>query len=603
MPFQAKSIQIGSNTFLVPNIKGAHVVEDQKLGPSGPVEFTWKNPGQGMLSANEGILWTPNKYLSARGTDAAFPGQVLIQPEATTVSVGSGQVAFTGAPIKQVDATLTGTTNAYMWAGNTIYKTNNDAPPVWQSVGSLGGNTGSDILNAGGIVGVAHGNAGFKRSTDGTTWTADSTSARIFGYLGTNDSTNAPLVWRGASLNNLFSSTGLAGTWSSSYAVGDTAFNLQSMLGIEQVLLVGKEDGIYSIDADGQVVPFTPELRTIADPVFASVGRVTSFNGDYYFATKYGVIQISGADGAKRRVGLDQLASPDLPTPQVRALTSDDRYLYALAQNTTTDLMILRRDIYGAWNVFHWDATAGTKQGQHIGVSSALGYSALFFSYYDGSSTYTTRAIRLSATPNPTQDSNYRYSTLDQDHWVRLGRFGPTESNIILDRCTILADNLTANITVTPYVSTEGAAAAQFGTTAATSSPYTEIKPATALEGRFFDAYAYLDTNAAATSPVLRSISFKGWLQPGRRRLHKYLIAAKGHFTTPQGDYTIQSPVTTIANLETLRTTDGYVTVIDENGDSWSGTVIDVSPTSVDGLSGKEEAPSYVVQATVVEKA
>ena len=600
MPFRAYNLKIGSNTFIVPNVKGAHTVEDQKLGPSGPVEFTWKNPkGEGLLGIEEGIEFVPNKYLSSKGADAAFPGQVLIQPQATTVSVGSGQVALV-PPVKQIDATFSSVTRAYLvGSGNTIFRTNTDTPPVWTSVGSLGGEPATDIILHGGIIGVAHG-SGFRRSTDGATWTADTNDADVFGYLGTNDSTNAPLVWRVDRPNSAYSSTALNGTWSSSYTVGDSQFNVNSMLGIEQVLLIGKDDGIYSIDADGQVVPFTPELRTIASSSFATAARVTQFNGDYYFATDYGIVSISGADGGKKRVGLDQLASPDIPTPQVRALCSDDRYLYALVQNTSNDLMILRRTIYGAWHVFYWDGTSGTKTGQHIAISSALGYPALFFSYFDGSSTYTTKAIRLSVYPNPLQDSNYRYDTTNQDYWIRLGRFGPTESNIVIDRCTVLSENLTANITIAPYLSTEGAAVAAFGS-AATSSPYTEIKPATAVEGKYFDAYVYLDTNSSSTSPVLKSISFKGWLQPGMRRVHQFVVAATGAYQTPEGDFVLDDPVTTINNLQTLRTTDGYVTVVDEHGQEFSGYVFDVNRVSVD-LGGTDRTPVHTLKVTVVEK-
>ena len=556
-----------------------------------------------MLGIEEGIEFNPSKYLSARGADAAFPGQVLIQPQATTVSVGSGQVAIT-LPIKQIDATFSNVTRAYLvGSSNTIFRTNTDTPPTWSSVGSLSGATASDIILHAGIIGVAHGNAGFRRSTDGATWTADTNSARVFGYLGTNDSSNAPLVWRGASMNDLYSSTGLTGTWSSSYKVGDTQFNLQSIIGIEQVLLVGKEDGIYSIDADGQVVPFTPELRGIASSNFASVSRIASFNGDYYFATDYGIIQISGTDGSKRRIGLDQLASPDIPTTQVRALASDDRYLYALCDNSAaaSNLNILRKSISGAWHVFFYGSGAAYGPAKHLAISSALGYPALFFSFDEGGGVIAMRAIRLSTFPNPTQDSNYRYDTT-ASLWIRLGRFGPFESNIIFDRCTILADNLTANITVTPYLANEGGAVTQFGSSAATSSPYTEIKPTTALEGRYFDAYAYLATNTSATSPVLRNISFKGWLQPGRRRMHSFIIAATGTYSTPQGDFILDDPTNTISNLETLRTTDGYVTVIDDQGRSFSGYVFEVQQMSVD-MGGTDQTAVHTLKVSVVEQA
>ena len=594
MPFQAKSLRIGSNTFYVPNIKGAHTIEDQKLGPSGAVEFTFKNPtAEGMLGIEEGIEFKPNKYLSSKGADAAFPGQILIQPQATTVSVGSGQLALV-PPLKSIDFTSGGSVRHYLvGSGNTIFRTNTDTPPVWTSVGSLGGEPAGDIVLFGGSVGVAHG-SGFKHSSDGATWTADTDDADRFGVLGNT-------LYRADLPNVIYAGTGgsFGTAWDSGSNISDTTFNINSLTGLEQVLLIGKEDGIYSIDDDGTVVPFTPELRGIANSVFASAARSTSFNGDYYFATQYGLIQISGVDGAKRRIGLDTLASPDLPTPQVKAVASDDRYLYVLCQNTSTDLMILRRTIYGAWHVFYWDGTAGTKQGQHIAVSSALGYPSVIFSYYDGSSTYTTQAIRLSTFPNPLQDSNYQYSTLNQDHWIRLGRFGPLESSIVLDRCTVLSENLTANITITPYLSTEGAAAAQFGSAAATSSPFTEIKPATAVEGKYFDAYAYLDTNTAATSPVLKQISFQGWLQPDMRRVHRYVIAATGAFQTPQGDFTLDDSKTIIDRLETLRTTDGYVAWVDENGTSKNGYVFDVQPSSVE----IEKQTVYTVLVTIVEQA
>lgn len=600
MPFKAYQLKIGSNTFLVPNIKGAHTVEDQKLGPSGPIEFTWKNPtGDGMLGIDEGIQFRPNKYLSSKGADAAFPGQVLIQPQATTVSVASGAPVLS-APIKQVDAVnSTGSLSAFLVQnGTTLHALNYATPRAWTAAASLN-QVGKDIVVYGTSVAATWGAGYVYGYGHPAAYTSvPSTAADFLGVMGNT-------LYRAVTPNTVFAGTGgsLGTAWDSGSTIADSSYNIQSLRAVEQILLIGKTDGIYSIDADGTVVPFTPELRQIASSNFASTARTAVFNGDYYFATDYGIIQISGADGQKHRIGLDQLASPDLPTPQVRALCSDDRCLYALVQNTSTDLMILRRDIHGAWNTYYWDGTAGTKQGQHIGISAALGYPALFFSYFDGASTYTTKAIRLSVYPNPSQDTNYRYDTTSQNYWVRLGRFGPLESNIVLDRCTVLSDNLTANITITPYLSTDGAAAAQFGSAAATSSPYAEIKPATASSGHYHDAYAYLATNAAATSPVLRSISFKGYLQPGRRRVHHYLIAAAGNYTTPQGDLVLQDPTTTISNLETLRTTAGTLTVIDENGTTFTGIVTDVAPLSVDGLGGKEDTPSYSIPITIVEKA
>ena len=598
MPFRAYNLRMGSYTFIVPDTQGAHTVQDQKLGPSGPVDFTFKNTdGGGLLGVEDGVEFQPNKYLSARGADCAFPGQVIIQPQATTVSVGSGQPAL-GYPLKSVDFTESSVTRHYLvGSNNTIFRTNSDTPPVWVAVGSLGGEPATDILVYSGAVGVAHG-TGFRYSTDGTTWTADTDDADILGALGNT-------LYRVDRPNTIYAGTGASfGTaWDSGSSVADTSYNINSLLGIESVLLIGKEDGVYSIDETGTVVPFTPELRFIANAVFASAARVAAFNGDYYFATQYGIIQVSGVDGSKRRVGFDQLTSPDIPTPQVRALASDDRYLYALVQNTSTDLMILRRDAVGRWNVFYWDGTSGTKQGQHIAVTGTFGYPALLFSYFDNASTFTTRLIRLASTPNPDQDSNYRYDiTGGQNYWVRLGRFGPLDSNIVIDRCTILSENLASGVTITPYLSNEGAAAAQFGTSGAISSPYTDIVPTAAVEGRYFDAYAYFVTNDATVGPLMKSLSFRGWLQPQMRRVHTFLVAASGSYSTPKGDYLIQSPVEVITNLQTLRTDSaGYITIIDENGREWSGIVASVERNSTEGLNKVDGTAEHIVRVTVVE--
>src|SRR5688572_9265469 len=100
MPMRAYPLRLGSNTFAMPDVQGAHTVQDEKLGPSGPVSFTWNGSG-GLLRIEEGISFQQNGYLSAKGADAAFPGYVFVQPQATTVSVGSGQLALVPA-LKQV---------------------------------------------------------------------------------------------------------------------------------------------------------------------------------------------------------------------------------------------------------------------------------------------------------------------------------------------------------------------------------------------------------------------------------------------------------------------------------------------------------------------
>src|SRR5439155_686540 len=130
---------------------------------------------------------------------------------------------------------------------------------------------------------------------------ATANKADAYGALNTN-------IYRAVRPNTVFAATAINGTWDSGSSIGDTSFNINSLGGIEQVLMIGKEDGMYSIDSDGTVVPFTPEFRTQANANFSSVRASDSFNGDYYFRSLNGVLEISGGDGTKSRVGLDQLA-------------------------------------------------------------------------------------------------------------------------------------------------------------------------------------------------------------------------------------------------------------------------------------------------------
>ena len=422
----------------------------------------------------------------------------------------------------QVDFTASGGAINTFLIENQRYQHKLSGANVWTQAVDLGANqVGKDGIAHGGVIAIGYGTGGQVYSSTGVSFTTDTTNkAAAYGALGAN-------LYRAVIPNTVFAATAVNGSWDSGSTIGDSSFNINSLVGIEQVLLIGKTDGVYSIDSDGTVVPFTPELRGQANANFASVAGSDSFNGDYYFRTLNGVIEISGGDGSKSRVGLDQLASPDLPTVVVQAITHDDRFLYALCANTSNDLMILRRSIAGNWHVFYWDGSGGTKQGQHIAVSSVFGYPALFFSYYDGASVYTTKFIRLSTFPNPLQDTNYRFDTSTTGRLpgcpVRNGGRpdgrGPD-------------DHPVAELHRQPHhhpvlLAADGGAITRFDATAAgivTSNPLTVINPGTAVTANFIDLYFDLATNSATTTPVLVGFSMKGAYRPNYRRMHTFFF-------------------------------------------------------------------------------
>jgi len=595
-------IWIGAYDFDLADVASPHTITEVPMGPTGPVNFTMQDWSGGMQSVEEGIEYRGRpKFISSALTsatraaaDTVFPGQVICQPVATTLSVGSGPAL--GSVLAQVDFTPSGGTISTFLIENLRYQHKlSAAAPSWtQSVDLGSGQVGKDGIVHGGFIAIGYGSGGQVYSADGVTFTvATANKADAYGALGTK-------LYRAVRPNTVYAATAVNGTWDSGTSVGDTSFPINSLGGIEQVLMVGKEDGMHSFDQDGTVTEFTPELRTQANSNFASIRASDSFNGDYYFRTLNGVIEISGGDGTKHRVGLDQLSSPDFPTVVVQALCHDDRYLYALCANTSNDLTILRRSIQGQWHVFYWDGIGGTKQGQHIAVSSVLGYPALFYSYYDGASVYTTRFIRLSTFPNALQDTNYRFDTTVTSRF-RVGRFGSAEAQMVLDQMTIQSRSCTANLTITPFYSADGGAITQFGSTAVTSNPLTTIKPATAITCNFIDLYFDLVTNSATTTPVLVGFSLKGLKRPNYRRAHQFTLnSRRGHRSIRSGERR-EAPTEAAADLEALLATNTYSTVKDERGATFSGLLSDIKRSTVKLTTANEEAAESI-QITVLEK-
>lgn len=580
-------IWIGQYDFDLADIATPHTIALVAMSAEGPAAFTMQDWSSGQQSIEEGLEFRKlPKYISSTGTDPSFSGQVLVQPLATTIPVGSGPAL--GAIIKQVDFTPSGgSVNTYLFSntvGNIFRLVNPGVTNQWTSVFSAG-YVHFDAVVHDGKLGVGVGSAGQFYTPSGTTWTqATANKAFAYGSLVQN-------LYRAQRPNTVFAATALDGTWDSGSSIADASFNINSLTGIEQVLMIGKEDGVYSIDIDGTVVPFTPELRTQANASFASIQASDSFNNDYYFRTLNGVIEISGTDGQKTRVGFDQLANPDLPTVVVKGLSHDDRFLYAVTENASGGIMILRRSIRGAWHVYWYDSTINN--AEHIEVSSVFGYPALFFSYNTGG-TRTVKMIRLSTFPNPLQDTSYSYDTTA--HRIRMPRYGSAEFQTVWDQLTIQSRGCTANQTITPYYAADGGAVTQFGSTAVTSSPFTTIRPATPVTANFIDIYLELVTNATSASPVLTGFSLKGIKRPNRRRVHTYtVVAGRGHRDIRSGQRLV-APTETAANAETLLATNTYQVVKDERGATFSGLVQGATRTFIRPTAGEEAQEAIQLQ-------
>jgi hypothetical protein len=536
----------------------SHEVEDVALGPEGDVPFSMTNWVQGLLSIEEGVedRRLP-KYVHAQGVDASFPGQVLVQAVATTISVAGGQPAL-AAPKKQVDWVPSGgTINTYL-IGDGRYVHRLTGSNEWTSVFDAGvGNTTADIIGANDFLELGLGPSRLaQESSNGTTWATLSIFADRYAALNQQ-------LWRAVkpnlAYNTLFSSNPYA--WSSAYTIEDSSADITSLTPVEQLLMIGKEDGVFSLDGDGNTTPYAPELRPQANADFASQRATSVFNNDYYFRTLNGLIQIAAADGLKNRVGMDTVASPEMPTPKVKALCADDRYLYAILDNTSNGLLIVRRSSAGAWHPWHWEAGSG--RASHISFSGALGYPAIFFSYDSGGGTYVTKFIRTSTFPNPLQDTNYRYDT-GASFYIRFPRIGNAQSPILIDHIQAKTLQCAAGRTIQFQTNTDEAGWINFGS-AITTSPNVTVIPTIPVSGSVIDIRAIMTTDSATISPVLKSFAVKGVLRPKRRMVHTFQVTLGREETERQG-VQARGVNKLVDDMTTLRATNAFAALKDENG-------------------------------------
>src|SRR5947207_1446738 len=110
MPLPSSRIWVGTFDFDLADLGATnppHTIQQIAIGPTGPIDFTMHNWAGGMQTADQGIEYrtvedtqsgyydetrsyrraTLHSYITSKGADAAFPGQVIMQSVATTVSV------------------------------------------------------------------------------------------------------------------------------------------------------------------------------------------------------------------------------------------------------------------------------------------------------------------------------------------------------------------------------------------------------------------------------------------------------------------------------------------------------------------------------------
>lgn len=342
-----------------------------------------------------------HKVLWSKGADTSFPQYVLPGPLVTTL----------GATITKKPTFAVQRGNiTYVAAGSDLYQITNDTTRTLDTTFAV---DITALLVWGGniIVGLGSSTNFQSRASDtsGGAFTAATVPAHFLVAL-------KDILYRAVRPNKLNLADQIGGPWAE-FDVGDNSYNITSLTALEQVVLIGKEDGPYGFDDDWNPVPLAPELKIEAD---AQVCKVAiAFNRDYVFSSRLGMVRLRPGEGLKR-AGLDLLAEPALPSNESRptAFTSDGRFLYALVvPSAARGVYIWKRGLDDVWhNYVYRDTLGGTGLASAdllfaTGKLGSTAKNAVLFAYQPTAGAYQLAYALFPATLDPTRDTNYRFET------------------------------------------------------------------------------------------------------------------------------------------------------------------------------------------------
>ncbi len=275
MFFEGQSIDTTQEGRLLLGPKIYTVQEDDDTAlDSAPVKFMW-NPTVGEL-----IVATSGKIYRYIQDDTGIDSDEAL--DATETGIDFDADATSAIPVGSIiemdseflEVTATGTTGTVIRGvlGTTAatHDTNKD---VFIRKWTPASTTVSGVLDLAMYKGVAFAAAGastaYKYSTDDDTWTTSTLSdPNANGWLVSPDATGLnEVLWKFKTPNEIASAqTGINGAtgnddWTTPAFIGDTTNNIIKMFLLNNLIMVGKSDGLKHYDADGNQHEQRPDLK------------------------------------------------------------------------------------------------------------------------------------------------------------------------------------------------------------------------------------------------------------------------------------------------------------------------------------------------------
>jgi hypothetical protein len=548
----------------------------------------------------------PNFYFESKNVDLRFKDQATLASGLTTVTVKTGDTAFSDAdcfPCVHTDG------NLYVAVGRYIYQYDY-TDEEFDEVKDLGsGTTCTHLVSYGANVYAACG-ASVKYYYGATTsWTQSTISDGYADKFAVVQTT----LWKLLSNGECKSSTNPinGGSWSTANTVGETSDPGRNLLEILGRLIVLKESGGYSIDAAGTITQLFKAPATFLQNNYKCVH---DYHNMAFLATGNEGLQIYN------RGFLDSV-HPRRWAPKsndalgyVRGMTDDDEYLYVLLSDSPIIAGRLQ-NIGGqedfAWHPLWYDATLRSEDNDlaraliiHRNAAADGTRLWIFFADLDGS-TRKPGYIELPASGvNPQYDlgaAEVSFPTSGTNEFTTgYMDWGLAATPKAFYSVRLKTENLTANITVKVSYAIDDASSFTDLATWTSNTDTHQFFPASTTGKRIRLKFT-LATNAATTTPALINFSLHAALRPKPKKVWDFVVNVDDYAQKYDGSSSSQLESWVATQLHTAATTTWPCTLWDRRGSSHTVTLLPGYPREIEVDDLEQGRFSSLFQLRMIE--
>ncbi|KKM60671.1 hypothetical protein LCGC14_1539470, partial [marine sediment metagenome] len=372
------------------------------------------------------------------------------------------------------------------------------------------------------------------------------------------------------------------GAWSEvPYYVGDGSSDITSLIVMNGVLFIGKEDGLYALPVDGRpvlVLSFKEQKKA------SNFKYHTNFQGIEYVSAGDDILEV--ITGASVAINIDYMGplalSPELAaTGTIKGLTNDGKNLYAVYLVGSDYIIYMGRERRDDKVGLRWEwipyINLGANVCGSIQVMQRSGQNAkLWFAY-------GTNIAYVVLSDNPTGDSNYRFTTQGYLITTYLTGGYDTWQKVMYQLWTI-AKNLTATINVKVYYMKDAEVSWTLLATIITND--VQSVDLASLYCQKVRLKIELNSNDSTKTPILQEFIYRGVLQPEQTRtLDMTVILGQSDSRRPSSD---------LSFLEGGRIASAPITMKDLRFETTRYIMfMPNSPTEIEVVDETSRQPSY----------